>query len=126
MDISSKTPIFSFSPLCRSNIGCLFPKKTWVRKFSPSSFSFSLSPFSSLLLPLLPFPPQESSNQLLNATHLTKLWFMRNQIVDVRDLEIIDGDSFERLFEGRLILENNDYPGTGANNHHDPKSPARP
>ena len=41
-------------------------------------------------------------------------------------MEIIDGDSFERLFEGRLILENNDYPGTGANNHHDPKSPAKP
>lgn len=40
------------------------------------------------------------------------------------------GDSFdlveERLFQGRMVLENYDYPGTGANNHHDPKSPAKP
>ncbi|XP_052172365.1 uncharacterized protein LOC127788280 isoform X2 [Diospyros lotus] len=25
--------------------------------------------------------------------------------------------------EGRMVIENRDYPGTGANNHHDPKSP---
>ena len=25
--------------------------------------------------------------------------------------------------EGRMDLEDTDYPGTGANNHHDPKSP---
>ncbi|KAG6596972.1 hypothetical protein SDJN02_09627 [Cucurbita argyrosperma subsp. argyrosperma] len=47
---------------------------------------------------------------------------------DWRDLEISGEDSLEfvdeRLSEGRVVLENNDYPGTGANNHHDPKSPA--
>ncbi|XP_027353193.1 uncharacterized protein LOC113863715 [Abrus precatorius] len=27
--------------------------------------------------------------------------------------------------EGRFFLESNDYPGTGANNRHDPKTPGR-
>lgn len=27
--------------------------------------------------------------------------------------------------EGRMDIESNDYPGTGANNHHDPKTPGR-
>ncbi|KAG6580910.1 hypothetical protein SDJN03_20912, partial [Cucurbita argyrosperma subsp. sororia] len=40
---------------------------------------------------------------------------------DVRDLEFNGGDLF-----GRFVLENNDYPGTGANNHHDPNTPAKP
>lgn len=29
----------------------------------------------------------------------------------------------EGLVEGRMDLESTDYPGTGANNHHDPKTP---
>jgi len=28
--------------------------------------------------------------------------------------------------ERRIDLENNDYPGTGANNRHDPKTPGTP
>ncbi|KAJ6693893.1 hypothetical protein OIU85_004660 [Salix viminalis] len=27
--------------------------------------------------------------------------------------------------EGRMDLESTDYPGTGANNHHDPKTPGK-
>lgn len=29
------------------------------------------------------------------------------------------------FFERRMVMENTDYPGTGANNHHDPKTPGR-
>ena len=29
----------------------------------------------------------------------------------------------EFMVEGRMDLEKNDYPGTGANNRHDPKTP---
>ncbi|XP_057440566.1 uncharacterized protein LOC130732560 [Lotus japonicus] len=31
----------------------------------------------------------------------------------------------EFMVEGRSDLESNDYPGTGANNSHDPKTPGR-
>ncbi|KAK7336324.1 hypothetical protein VNO77_16861 [Canavalia gladiata] len=31
----------------------------------------------------------------------------------------------ELMVEGRIDLESNDYPGTGANNRHDPKTPGR-
>ena len=31
----------------------------------------------------------------------------------------------EGSVEARIALESNDYPGTGANNHHDPKTPGR-
>ncbi|KAJ7971978.1 putative Transmembrane protein [Quillaja saponaria] len=34
-------------------------------------------------------------------------------------------DLREEFIEGRMDLESTDYPGTGANNHHDPKSPGR-
>ncbi|KGN59481.1 hypothetical protein Csa_001422 [Cucumis sativus] len=80
------------------------------------AFSFLLSSNSSLAVP---------TTRILKSTfdHPSYQALVHQ---DVRDMEIIDGDSFERLFEGRLILENNDYPGTGANNHHDPKSPAKP
>lgn len=41
-----------------------------------------------------------------------------------------EGDTFEvgegLVAEGRMDMEEStDYPGTGANNHHDPKSPGR-
>ncbi|KAG4912780.1 hypothetical protein AAZX31_19G106200 [Glycine max] len=32
----------------------------------------------------------------------------------------------EFMVEGRIDLESNDYPGTGANNRHDPKTPGGP
>lgn len=32
----------------------------------------------------------------------------------------------EFMVEGRIDLESNDYPGTGANNRHDPKTPGAP
>ncbi|XP_012070364.1 uncharacterized protein LOC105632565 [Jatropha curcas] len=35
-------------------------------------------------------------------------------------LDLIEGD-----MNGRMDLESQDYPGTGANNHHDPKTPGR-
>ena len=31
----------------------------------------------------------------------------------------------EFSMQGRMDLENNDYPGTGANKNHDPKAPGR-
>lgn len=39
--------------------------------------------------------------------------------------ELFGNGGEERFIEGRMDLENNDYPGTGANNHHDPKTPGR-
>ncbi|KAJ4841133.1 hypothetical protein Tsubulata_007652 [Turnera subulata] len=38
--------------------------------------------------------------------------------------EILD-DATEGYIEGRMDLESTDYPGTGANNHHDPRTPGR-
>ncbi|KAK1317458.1 hypothetical protein QJS10_CPA05g00607 [Acorus calamus] len=32
----------------------------------------------------------------------------------------------EELGHGRMDLESNDYPGSGANNRHDPRNPGRP
>ncbi|XP_054802365.1 uncharacterized protein LOC129306059 [Prosopis cineraria] len=31
----------------------------------------------------------------------------------------------EEVIEGRMDLESTDYPGTGANNRHDPRTPGR-
>ena len=50
------------------------------------------------------------------------------QLVDVEfrnGEEIIDMGSEEFTLERRMELENSDYPGTGANNRHDPKTPTR-
>jgi hypothetical protein len=44
--------------------------------------------------------------------------------VDMREIE----ETFEvgeGVIEGRMDLERTDYPGTGANNHHDPGTPGR-
>ncbi|KAH7855842.1 hypothetical protein Vadar_029589 [Vaccinium darrowii] len=35
----------------------------------------------------------------------------------------IDGELSEGYMEGRMVMESTDYPGTGANDHHDPKTP---
>ncbi|XP_014491188.2 uncharacterized protein LOC106753840 [Vigna radiata var. radiata] len=35
-------------------------------------------------------------------------------------------DLAEEFMERRIDFENNDYPGTGANNRHDPKTPGTP
>ncbi|GLT26250.1 hypothetical protein SLA2020_013320 [Shorea laevis] len=43
--------------------------------------------------------------------------------VDVTEELLREG---EGNFEGRLLESLVDYPGTGANNHHDPKTPGRP
>lgn len=40
-------------------------------------------------------------------------------------VEELYGNGGEGFMEGRMDMENNDYPGTGANNHHDPKTPGR-
>ncbi|GAV83987.1 hypothetical protein CFOL_v3_27432 [Cephalotus follicularis] len=45
-------------------------------------------------------------------------------------LDLVDGDDLvevgEVYFEGRQLMEStDDYPGPGANNHHDPKPPGR-
>ncbi|KAJ4721347.1 putative Transmembrane protein [Melia azedarach] len=55
--------------------------------------------------------------------------------VQVQDLlaqeatEISDSEELlgvdQAYIEGRMDMESTDYPGTGANNHHDPKTPGR-
>ncbi|CAK7341587.1 unnamed protein product [Dovyalis caffra] len=44
--------------------------------------------------------------------------------VDLTDGEMLL-DVGEGYIEGRMDLGSTDYPGTGANNHHDPKTPGR-
>ncbi|KAF2288148.1 hypothetical protein GH714_004666 [Hevea brasiliensis] len=47
---------------------------------------------------------------------------------DAMDLNLVEEqvlDLGEGYINGRMDLENTDYPGTGANNHHDPKTPGR-
>ncbi|KAI9070742.1 hypothetical protein K1719_026997 [Acacia pycnantha] len=39
--------------------------------------------------------------------------------------DLVDLKDEEEEIEGRMDLESTDYPGTGANNRHDPKVPAR-
>ena len=36
-----------------------------------------------------------------------------------------DGEELLDFINGRMDLESTDYPGTGANNHHDPRTPGR-
>ncbi|KAF7819227.1 Transmembrane channel-like protein [Senna tora] len=43
----------------------------------------------------------------------------RGRVVDAQGLEL--EETMEK--EGRMDLESEDYPGTGANNRHDPRSP---
>lgn len=38
---------------------------------------------------------------------------------------LVDLRNEEEVIEGRMDLESTDYPGTGANNRHDPKAPTR-
>ncbi|XP_020219867.1 uncharacterized protein LOC109802870 [Cajanus cajan] len=37
-----------------------------------------------------------------------------------------NGEEMFDMVEGRVDLESDDYPGTGANNRHDPKTPGTP
>ncbi|KAK4282071.1 hypothetical protein QN277_013491 [Acacia crassicarpa] len=39
--------------------------------------------------------------------------------------DLVDLKNEEEEIEGRMDLESTDYPGTGANNRHNPKVPAR-
>lgn len=44
--------------------------------------------------------------------------------MEVSDSEELLGME-QGYIEGRMDMESTDYPGTGANNHHDPKTPGR-
>lgn len=50
-----------------------------------------------------------------------------NFFSNLQDVREIEGDEklFESLLERRMNIELTDYPGTGANNNHDPKTPGR-
>lgn len=45
--------------------------------------------------------------------------------MELKDVEDVFGME-EKYIEGRMDIERTDYPGTGANPHHDPKSPGKP
>ncbi|CAL1369779.1 unnamed protein product [Linum trigynum] len=40
-------------------------------------------------------------------------------------MKLSDDEEDVVITEGRMVVESLDYPGTGANNHHDPKTPGR-
>ena len=44
-------------------------------------------------------------------------------IVDLSNGEMLVLDMGEGYVEGRMDLQSTDYPGTGANNRHNPKTP---
>lgn len=39
--------------------------------------------------------------------------------------EVFDVGGGEAFIEGRVTIESEDYPGTGANSHHDPRTPGK-
>ncbi|CAN6577544.1 unnamed protein product [Malus baccata var. baccata] len=46
--------------------------------------------------------------------------------VDLESGEVVfDVGGGEGFTEGRVTIESEDYPGTGANNHHDPRTPVK-
>ncbi|WCJ43548.1 hypothetical protein M5689_024281 [Euphorbia peplus] len=67
---------------------------------------------------------QQSSSSSSSLQHI-----LTHQVQDAMDLKGLgeDGVGFGKMFviNGRMDLESLDYPGTGANNHHDPKTPGR-
>ncbi|KAK1291720.1 hypothetical protein QJS10_CPB17g01545 [Acorus calamus] len=70
----------------------------------------------------------------LHAIPLSRSLTLMNQ--DMSSLEMIEQEDggrggggaleVEELGHGRMDLERNDYPGSGANNRHDPRNPGRP
>ncbi|KAJ9185732.1 hypothetical protein P3X46_005329 [Hevea brasiliensis] len=51
--------------------------------------------------------------------------FLTQDAVDLNIGEEQALDLGEGYINGRVDLESTDYPGTGANNHHDPKTPGK-
>ncbi|ESR56764.1 hypothetical protein CICLE_v10022756mg [Citrus x clementina] len=49
---------------------------------------------------------------------------LAQEAMEVSDSEEVLGME-QGYIEGRMDMESTDYPGTGANNHHDPKTPGR-
>ncbi|KAH9728673.1 hypothetical protein KPL70_009113 [Citrus sinensis] len=49
---------------------------------------------------------------------------LAQEAMEVSDSEELLGME-QGYIEGRMDMESTDYPGTGANNHHDPKTPGR-
>ncbi|XP_028766833.1 uncharacterized protein LOC114724615 [Neltuma alba] len=47
-------------------------------------------------------------------------------LVDLRTGEETTETGEDQVIVGRMDLESTDYPGTGANNRHDPRTPGRP
>lgn len=58
-------------------------------------------------------------NQLQNSDKVS------NNLQGAGDLGLVDVGEGEGFIEGRMDMESTDYPGTGANNHHDPRTPGR-
>ncbi|KAK9154512.1 hypothetical protein Sjap_001992 [Stephania japonica] len=84
---------------------------------------FSYVLLSSLAIPLsrslvLVDDVQDSSLQALMMDYQD---FTKNE---ENYAELADGD-LEGFVHGRMLATSNDYPGTGANNHHDPKPPGK-
>ncbi|XP_042512740.1 uncharacterized protein LOC122087611 [Macadamia integrifolia] len=51
--------------------------------------------------------------------------FMEQGLMDERNYGGKGLELDEAIIRGRMDIETNDYPGTGANNNHDPRSPGR-
>ncbi|ESW33892.1 hypothetical protein PHAVU_001G106900 [Phaseolus vulgaris] len=90
----------------------------------------SKSPLQFLLILLLAFSFVISSAAVKTRRLLPNKENISTQISSDKGVEKLG--SGEEMFdlaeelERRIDLENNDYPGTGANNRHDPKTPGTP
>ncbi|XP_065853590.1 uncharacterized protein [Euphorbia lathyris] len=101
----------------------MFPKSCVALSFlllflAFSSLSLSLAVPSTRSLKSTEQDPLSSSSSLQDfLTH------QEQDAVELKEGEVSFGKTF--VISGRMDLESLDYPGTGANNHHDPKTPGR-
>ncbi|KAF3441457.1 hypothetical protein FNV43_RR15371 [Rhamnella rubrinervis] len=81
---------------------------------------FSNLPYSSAAI-----PTSSLRSNMEDSSSAQKQDLMAQSEMQLGDVgeELFGNVGEEGFIEGRMDMENNDYPGTGANNHHDPKTP---
>ncbi|KAJ4721346.1 Calcium-transporting ATPase 9, plasma membrane-type-like protein [Melia azedarach] len=78
-------------------------------------FSYVLSSTATIL---------KSENENPSQVQVQVQDLLAQEATEISDSEELLGVD-QAYIEGRMDMESTDYPGTGANNHHDPKTPGR-